>query len=128
MFGDNPIIGIGPKMFRKLCNKNEYKISEFSCSTHPHNYSVQILAETGIFGFVSFILFYFFLIKDFIRLTLQKNNNKYKFPLYSLLILNLVNFMPLFPSGNFFNNWVSITYSFGLGVYFYFREKYKEQL
>ena len=36
--------------------------------------------------------------------------------------------MPLFPSGNFFNNWVSITYSFGLGVYFYFREKYKEQL
>ena len=128
MFGDNPIIGIGPKMFRKLCNKNEYKISEFSCSTHPHNYSVQILAETGIFGFVSFILFYFFLIKDFIRLTLQKNNNKYKFPLYSLLILNLVDFMPLFPSGNFFNNWVSITYSFGLGVYFYFREKYKEQL
>ena len=113
MFGDNPIIGIGPKMFRKLCNKNEYKISEFSCSTHPHNYSVQILAETGIFGFVSFILFYFFLIKDFIRLTLQKNNNKYKFPLYSLFIINLVNFMPLFPSGNF-NNWVSITYSFGL--------------
>ena len=27
-----------------------------------------------------------------------------------LLILNLMNFMPLFPSGNFFNNWLSIIY------------------
>ena len=39
-----------------------------------------------------------------------------------------MNFMPLFPSGNFFNNWVSINYAFGLGVYFYLREKYEEQL
>lgn len=128
MFEDNPIIGVGPKMFRKVCDKSEYKISEFSCSTHPHNYSVQILAETGIFGFIFFLSFYFFLIRDFIRLVFQNNNNKFKFPLYSLLILNLINFMPLFPSGNFFNNWVSITYSFGLGVYFYFREKYEERL
>ena len=127
MFEDNPIIGVGPKMFRKLCNKSEYK-TQFSCSTHPHNYSIQILAETGIFGFIFFLSFYFFLISDFIRLALQNDNNKYRFPLYSLLILNLINFMPLFPSGNFFNNWVSITYSFGLGVYFYFREKYEEQL
>ena len=62
------------------------------------------------------------MIKDLTKLLLQKNNNKYKFPLYSLLMLNLINFMPLFPSGNFFNNWVSITYSFGLGFYFYFKE------
>ena len=128
MFENNPVIGVGPKMFRKLCNENEYKISEHSCSTHPHNYSVQILAETGIFGFIFFLSFYFFLIKDLTKLLLQKNNNKYKFPLYSLLMLNLINFMPLFPSGNFFNNWVSITYSFGLGFYFYFKEKYEEQL
>lgn len=128
MFKDNPIIGIGPKMFRKLCNESEYKISDYSCSTHPHNYSVQILAETGIIGFIFFISFYVFLIKDLIKLLLQKNDNKYKFPLYSLLILNLINFMPLFPSGSFFNNWVSITYSIGLGFYLYFREKFEEQL
>ena len=115
-------------MFRVHCSNIEYKISEFSCSTHPHNYSVQMLAETGIFGFIFFIYFFFLLIKDFFHLALNNNNNKYKFPLYSLLILNLMNFMPLFPSGNFFNNWVSINYAFGLGVYFYLREKYEEQL
>ena len=126
IFSDYPIIGIGPKMFRKYCNNDEYKISEFSCSTHPHNYSIQLLAETGILGFVVFILFYFFLCFNFIKLIFEKKNNIYKFPLFSLLILNLINFMPLFPGGNFFNNWVSITYSFGFGIYLYIRSKYEE--
>lgn len=128
MFKDYPLIGVGPKMFRNFCNDKEYKISEFSCSTHPHNYSIQILAETGILGFIFFVLFYFILIRDFFTLILQKKTNKYKFPVYSLLILNLINFMPLFPSGNFFNNWVSITYSLSLGLYFYLKEKYEENL
>ena len=128
IFKDNLIIGAGPKMFRKLCNKNEYKVSEDSCSTHPHNYSIQLLAETGILGFSFFILFYFFLLIDFIKLLLNKKYNHYKFPFYSLLILNLINFMPLFPSGNFFNNWLSITYSFSFGLYLYFKEKYEKNL
>ena len=88
-------------MFRKYCDDSEYKISEYSCSTHPHNYSVQILAEVGVLGYIIFISFYFILIKNFFNIILEKKNNKYKFPLYSLLILNLINFMPLFPSGNF---------------------------
>ena len=36
-------------MFRKYCDDGEYKISEYSCSTHPHNYSIQILAEADAF-------------------------------------------------------------------------------
>jgi len=68
IFSDYPIVGIGPKMFRKYCNNSEYKISEVSCSTHPHNYSIQLLAETGILGFVIFICFYFFFLLNFINL------------------------------------------------------------
>ena len=128
IFIDHPSIGIGPKMFRKFCNKPEYIVSEHSCSTHPHNYSIQLLAETGLLGFIVFIFFYLILLKNFGKLILQNKNNKYKFPLYCLLLLNLINFMPLFPSGNFFNNWVSIFYSFGFGIYLYFNEKYKENL
>ena len=124
IFVDHPIIGIGPKMFRKYCNNKEYKISEFSCTTHPHNYSIQLLAETGILGFLIYIYFYFYLLFDFVKLLFQAKDNKYKFPLYSLLILNLINFMPLFPSGNFFNNWLSISYSFGFGVYLFMKKKY----
>ena len=59
-------------MFRKYCNNSEYKVSEFSCSTHPHNYSIQLLAETGILGFFLFVSFYLFLLLNFINLIFEK--------------------------------------------------------
>ena len=39
----------------------KYKVSIFSCSTHPHNSYIQVLSETGIIGFtfLIFTLFYF---------------------------------------------------------------------
>ena len=123
IFKDHPIIGIGPKMFRKYCSKDEYRISNHSCTTHPHNFSIQLLSETGIFGFLAFISFYFIFVKDFIKLLFRKEFNEYYFPLITSIILNLVNFMPLFPSGNFFNNWLGVIYSIPIGFYLYFKSK-----
>ena len=56
MFLDKPIIGHGPKMFRIKCNLERYNPT--GCSTHPHSIYLQLLAETGIIGFI--IIFYFF--------------------------------------------------------------------
>ena len=123
IFKDNKMIGIGPKMFRNYCGDEKYLISEYSCSTHPHNYSMQILSETGILGFFVFIYIYIFLIKDFFKFVLKNKHHRYVFPFYSVLILNLVNLMPLFPSGNFYNNWVAISYSIPIGIYFYFKSR-----
>ena len=50
MFLDNKIFGQGPKSFRYLCNDDRFKINKWSCSTHPHNYYIQLLAETGLIG------------------------------------------------------------------------------
>ena len=55
MFLDKPVFGHGPKMFRFKCSKDQYKIDKFSCSTHPHNFVLQILSETGIVGFIFFL-------------------------------------------------------------------------
>ena len=45
IFKENPIFGIGPKLFRVECkNINNGE----GCSTHPHNSYLQLLAETGI--------------------------------------------------------------------------------
>ena len=30
----------------------KYEVDQFSCATHPHNYSLQLLAETGVIGFI----------------------------------------------------------------------------
>ena len=52
MFLDNPIFGVGPKLFRIFCDDQKYNIDRDTCSTHPHNTYIQILAETGIIGFM----------------------------------------------------------------------------
>jgi len=52
MFKDKPILGHGPKMFRIKCSDPKYSIGRFPCSTHPHNFYIQLLAETGIVGFL----------------------------------------------------------------------------
>ena len=123
IFKDHPTIGIGPKMFRKYCGQDKYLLSEFSCTTHPHSYSLQLLSETGVMGFFAFISIYLILVIDFFKLLFNKNYNRYSFPFLTVIILNLVNFMPLFPSGNFFNNWVAISYSIPFGFYLYFKSK-----
>ena len=110
-------------MFRKYCGQDKYLLSEFSCTTHPHSYSLQLLSETGVMGFFAFISIYLILVIDFFKLLFNKNYNRYSFPFLTVIILNLVNFMPLFPSGNFFNNWVAISYSIPFGFYLYFKSK-----
>ena len=126
MFKDHKIIGIGPKMYRKHCENKIYKVSEESCSTHSHNFSFQFLSETGLMGFAIYMSFYALLLIDLIKLIIKKKYNKFRFSLISVLLLNLLNFMPLFPSGNFFNNWLSIINSIPLGFYIFFKFKYKK--
>ena len=55
MFLDNKILGVGVKNFRNICSDERYYTDVGSCATHPHNTYVQILAETGIIGFLFLI-------------------------------------------------------------------------
>ena len=45
MLNDKPIFGIGTNLFRLKCGHPKYafKRIEGSCSTHPHNYYIQLL-------------------------------------------------------------------------------------
>ena len=56
MFMDNKLIGIGPKNYREKCKEEKYNFSKLTCSNHPHNIPLQILAETGILGFFIYLL------------------------------------------------------------------------
>ena len=122
IFIEKPLIGSGIKTFRYLCNEDKYRKDRFykpfqfwhrGCSTHPHNFYIQLLAETGIIGFIFLISFYIYLI-----ISLFKNlpNNKQEVYVYrSVLICLLINLFPLAPTGNFFNNWASMIYILPLG-------------
>ena len=55
MFLYNPIIGNGPNSFRTLCSNDSF--NDNACSIHPHNTYFQLLAETGIIGFLFIFTF-----------------------------------------------------------------------
>ena len=90
MFLDRPIIGHGPKMFRIKCSDPKYaELLEpqneviSSCMTHPHNFYIQLLAETGLIGFS--ILFFLFLYVVYLSITkflyydlIKKEKNLFK--------------------------------------------------
>ena len=119
MFKDNILIGVGPKNFREVCKKKEYNFSEKTCSTHPHNTYVQLLSETGIVGFL-FIFFIFLNISYYLIKTLYFKFIKKKFIFTNfqicLLLGIFINLWPISPTGNFFNNWLSIIYFFSVGI------------
>jgi O-antigen ligase len=129
MFKDKPFFGHGPNTFRKLCFNPEYIVSEHSCTTHPHNSYIQLLAETGIFGFLVLLFAFFYFLKKYILKLFNILFSKYKknkLSLNNFIEINfLINIFPLSTAGNFFNNWTSIIYYFPLGFYLYYRNKIK---
>ena len=126
MFKDNVFFGTGMKTFKILCKdekyykKKNYKAFEGkpddyykgftgldNCSTHPHNYYIQLLSETGIFSFlfvsIIFILFSYKFFRE------EKLYNK-------ILYLSLmVNLFPFYFTGNIFSNFLSILLYLNIG-------------
>ena len=120
MFKDQPIFGHGPKMFRVVCKDEKYATGVAPCMTHPHNFYIQLLAETGIVGF----LFLFGALSYVIYISLRQFKSiifKQKRPLTDyqvcLLAAVLITVWPFTPNGNFFNNWLMVVYSLPVGFY-----------
>ncbi|WP_440913079.1 O-antigen ligase family protein [Candidatus Pelagibacter sp.] len=120
MFLDKPITGHGPKMYRELNINPKYFININSGHPHPHNFYIQLLAETGIIGLSFLLLFLFYVLysltKQFISIIYNK---KKPFTDYQvcLLIAMLLTLWPLSPNGNFFNNWLSIICCLPMGFF-----------
>lgn len=120
MFKDNPILGHGPKMFRKKCSDPKYKYDSRSCTTHPHNFLVQLLAETGFIGasyFLGFFLYILYCSFRQIKSILFRKKRYFTDYQVSLLAALLISVWPLAPNGNFFNNWLMIVYFLPVGFF-----------
>ena len=101
------------------------KVFNDGCSTHPHNTYVQILVSNGLIGFL-LILFAFFYVLREIFLCKKKNKGQTFFDKNEIakaiaISAIFINIWPLIPSGNFFNNWLSMLYFYPIGFYLYFK-------
>jgi O-antigen ligase len=98
---DNPIIGNGIKSFRIKC-LTKLHLPNRVCSSHPHNYYLELLNDTGLLGTLLLICVVFYLIKDkFFNFKYYEKNEKLLF--ICLLIIIITEFFPLRSSGSFFS-------------------------
>jgi O-antigen ligase len=119
MFKDNVFFGQGPNSFRLKCSNVNFRLeNNYGCTTHPHNIYIQSLAEIGIIGFLflitCFLIIYYKIIKNIL------NNFKKKIILsnlhfYILTIAISLSLFPFSPTGNLFNNWMSIIFYLPVG-------------
>jgi O-antigen ligase len=120
MFKEQPFFGHGPKMFRVICKDKKYAVGISPCMTHPHNFYVQLLAENGIVGFLFLLSALAYVLYTALR-QFKSIVFKQKRPLsdYQVCLLAgiLITVWPFSPNGNFFNNWLMITYSLPVGFY-----------
>ena len=121
IYKDNKLTGIGVNQFRNKCSEFKYNFGEeLTCSTHPHNTYLQLLAELGLLGSILIILIFLACLVRFQFLLLKdKKSSDSKIIIYEtfLIISILISLWPLFPTLNFFNNYINVIYFLPIGFY-----------
>ncbi len=133
IFKDHIIFGTGVKGFRYLCRNKIYILeNNDGCSTHPHNTYVQILVSNGLIGFILLVFSFLYFVREIFSCKnnndIQTSFNKYKVSEAIAISAVFINLWPIIPSGNFFNNWLSMFYFYPIGFYLYFKNNNEKQI
>ena len=103
VFLDNKFFGVGIKNYRNESNKKKYENKKFrfndqAASIHPHQVHLEFLAETGLFGYISFIMFVIYSIYGSLKNYFETKN----LIILASLLYFVFSLMPLIPTGSFF--------------------------
>ena len=105
-FKTKKFIGNGYKSFRIKCFNFTKQSKNYLCSTHPHNYHLEVLHDTGLIGFFTLTFFVILLLISSIKKLWGVNTNKDNKIIISLLIFNLlIELFPLKSTGSLFTTW-----------------------
>ena len=106
IFYSYPLFGSGIKTFRNESSRDSYKsynsfMDEKRWATHPHQVHLEFLSETGIFGYLTFLLFFLYAIGKSIKHYITSTN------LYQLsaILFASITLLPILPSGSFFTTY-----------------------
>jgi O-antigen ligase len=91
----------------------------FICSTHPHNYILELLVDSGIIGLIFFLSFLFYVFFILTRIS------GYNFISTAFGIGFLSQFFPFMTHGSIFSSWNNnfIIFNFALFYSYYFFKK-----
>ena len=143
IFKRNPVSGSGIKNFYSSCKKlqklglkfyldNDYNFQRqnyLTCSTHPHSTYIQILSDTGFFGFLIISFIFFNILYRIFKIIINQSKITSELSSYYFLSIGIIiNLLPLVPSGSFFNNWISFMIFYPLGYWLYLHSRFKDHI
>ena len=116
VFKNHKLFGVGNKNYRvETCNlKADDKLTkkDYHCTTHPHQIYFELLSEHGILGTLLILFILYRLVFSKIK-ELLKSGNYIQIGSYIYLCLT---FLPLLPSGSFFNNFMITLFMINLSI------------
>ena len=124
IFKKNFFFGSGVRSFRSECKKKNYdmivsKSKDIRCSTHPHNFYLEILSETGILSFVLFLVLFISAICTSVKL-LYRGNRSIVIVIFFVVSLSIL--WPIRSTGSIFSNfggsmmWLNFAFLFALNL------------
>lgn len=134
LFKKKPFFGHGTKSFRVKCHDTKiqkilisspHKFRGYqACSTHPHNYSLELLSEYGLTGFLFYVGLIIFILSETIK-KFSYQITKNILILFGLGSLILAILFPFKPSGSFLNTFNASILFYLLGFFIHFQQKVK---
>ena len=114
VFKDYPIFGVGNKNYRVITTRNiETKINDdYLLNTHPHQIYIELLSEHGLVGTIILLSIFFYLIFKNLKIIILSRNS-IQLGCFTYLI---INFLPILPSGSFFNDFSSTLFWINLSI------------
>tara|TARA_B100000029_G_scaffold356034_1_gene348846 strand:- start:121 stop:1152 length:1032 start_codon:yes stop_codon:yes gene_type:complete len=121
VFKNFPVFGVGNKNYRvETCNIEKLiKYENYSCNTHPHQIYIEFLSEHGILGSIILLSIFFYLIFRHIRVIIFSKN----LPQLGSFVYLITIFLPLLPSGAFFNDFNSTLFWINLSILYSLNSK-----
>ena len=96
---ENKVFGSGLKSFKHKCTYGPGR----TCGSHPHNYTLELLIDTGAIGFIIMYLIFAFAAFDFYKFYRYTSSASLKLLSLPFFIITFVEFFPIKSSGSFFS-------------------------
>ena len=111
MYKDNWLFGIGLNNYNDLCLTEKFNnfLKNIDCVTHPHNFYLQWLIETGPVCLLLFILYLYYIF-------IQINKNQISETKLLSIISMIILFWPIMSTGSLTKNWYGISTFFIVGI------------